>query len=392
MRIDDSATGESPSSAARTASLRVLVYADFRSSHATEWARGLREAGIDVVEVSSEATDAHASPGVVSRMRTRILRPRSPFAYRLRAHLGNGTKFQIVHTVLALLRLPARRKILSRAIEDTRPNLIHALRLPYEGLTALSCARDTPLVVSTWGQDFHPQAENDLLLRTWLRRVLPRADGLHVDERADFDRAFAYGFSRDAPTLFAAGNFGVEPNLFHPGPKRDLVVFPRRATPVSNYSVFLEAVKELQDVDAEFVGIGLSASPDALRSRDFHRRLVLTEDLPREEYASILRAARVVVSLNDVDGTANSILEALACGARVVVGSLAQYEAMARTGVPVDLVPRDDPKAVALAIRRALDEHDQTAVAVQLEFNREHNARAIVPFFEAVMAAHEARR
>ena len=39
-------------------------------------------------------------------------------------------------------------------IEEVKPDLIHAMRIPYEGMLAADAYTGIPLIVSIWGNDF----------------------------------------------------------------------------------------------------------------------------------------------------------------------------------------------------------------------------------------------
>jgi glycosyltransferase involved in cell wall biosynthesis len=71
------------------------------------------------------------------------------------------------------------------------------------------------------------------------------------------------------------------------------------------------------------VGVGLDRDPRAIQVAEVPGvQLTLTPELERTEFASLMRSASVVVSPSTSDGTPNSLLEALACGASVLAADI----------------------------------------------------------------------
>ena len=351
--------------------LRVLLYADLRSPHAQGWLEGLRAAGVAVTALSSETARA---PGVLDpadpvaflreqvvarglnhRVRRRLAGTSPPRTGAARTSAAGAPAVpargvdpvQLLETVLTVLRYPWQARALRRAVRRSRPHLVHALRFPYEGAIALTAVRSVPVVGSSWGQDFALQAASEPLLRRWLRRVLPHLRGLCVDNDADVLLARAHGMG-PVPVLEAAGNFGVDRGLFHPdqpaGPA--VVVYPRGVRRYMRHQTFLEVVRACRGrTDLVFTGVGL-ADDEAARQVQAEvgpRLLRLEGALPRPEFARLLRSASVVMSPAITDGTPNSLLEAVACGAYVMAGDVDGVRS-AMSAVPeAALLDPDDP-------------------------------------------------
>ena len=358
---------------------------------------GLVASGNTILAVSSEAVD---DPDILSP-KDSLSRARRHGA--MMAHASDGgsrtrmvrsiSHLQAVHTLLNLARLPARVLFLRRAIRSFRPDVIHALRLPYEGLTALVTSRRVPVVVSTWGLDFEPMASGDPLLRLWLRATLGRARGLHVDNPADHQRAINYGLPETVPHIYAAGNFGLDSALFHGGDEREqgLVVYPRRAIPGINYRGFVRAILEL-DSSLQFraVGVGLIEVRDELLAEFGEQamaRIELTERLTSAEFASLMRKSDVVVSPATWDGTPNTIIEAYSCGCRLVVGRLEQFEALVDAGVDMHLVDPTSWEEMHQAIRELLLQRTESSGTrvVPAEFDRVANRSRFSDFYKKVL-------
>ena len=80
-------------------------------------------------------------------------------------------------------------------IERVKPDLVHAMRIPYEGMMAADAYTGTPLLVSTWGNDFTLHAPSTRLMSHYSRWTMQVADALHADCQRDVRLAREWGFS-----------------------------------------------------------------------------------------------------------------------------------------------------------------------------------------------------
>ena len=82
--------------------------------------------------------------------------------------------------------LPKAAILLQSLISDIQPNIIHAMRIPYEGmLAALAWSSFTtpnaPLMISIWGNDFTLHAPATRQMRRLTRFTMETAGALHTD-------------------------------------------------------------------------------------------------------------------------------------------------------------------------------------------------------------------
>ncbi|PYX56511.1 MAG: hypothetical protein DMG73_15380 [Acidobacteria bacterium] len=70
-------------------------------------------------------------------------------------------------------------------IDDLRPDIVHAMRLPFEGFIAAASVKNFPLLLSVWGNDFTLFANRSRRLAALTQSALQRADGLHCDCNRD---------------------------------------------------------------------------------------------------------------------------------------------------------------------------------------------------------------
>jgi glycosyltransferase involved in cell wall biosynthesis len=83
-------------------------------------------------------------------------------------------------------------------------------------------------------------------------------------------------------------------------------------------------------------------------------RLVLTANLPPAQLADLFRRAVAVVSPSTGDGTPNSVLEGMACGALPIVGDIEPLRDLLVDVAPDGLVDPMDNTALRLQIERTL--------------------------------------
>lgn len=379
--------------------MKVLLYADFRSPHARGWRDGLLEAGIEVLTVSSERIESSGSKMPSDRMsllRERFVRASKDRGGRVGSMMRKLGEIQVVHSMIQLIRSKSRRHLLLNSIDTFRPDLVHALRLPYEGITALSSKTSTPVIVSSWGQDFVPQARRDPILKAWLHANLRSAAGFQYDSPSDLVRARDYGFPRDNPTLHAAANFGVDKSLFYDSGEqtRGLVLYARKATANCNYFGFVEAALSLMETtDATFIGIGLEKIQQEVTRRYGKydtARLRLIEEVDHDEFARLIRSAEVVVSPAYTDGMPITILDAAASGARIVAGELPQLRELVDIGVDIELIDPRESHQIARAIERQLNsKKTSNTVVLPEQYSRLRNLTRVREFYEQVLHAHQ---
>ena len=107
----------------------------------------------------------------------------------------------------------------SRLIAQLKPDLVHAMRIPFEGILAAEALRScrVPLLVSVWGNDFTLHAHGSPLLGCLTKRTMARADALHPDCHRDLLLARVWGFGEAKPAIVLPSAGGVQTDLFHAG-------------------------------------------------------------------------------------------------------------------------------------------------------------------------------
>ena len=362
--------------------MRLGFLADLRSPPARQWIGALVERGHDVHAISSHPVDPEILPGanvsviplVFSRAgaamtQARGSEGRDSSGVRLLRRLATPSSTATARALVGPPAVSFRRRALQEFIDRHRPDVFHAMRIPYEGMAA---ARITgvPLVVSVWGNDFTLYARRTRLMAHATRLTLTNASALHCDCFRDARLAREWGFPAERPIWMLPGNGGVVESVFRPGPsllRRQLgipddsriVVNPRGVREYVQTDTLFAALADVLGAlpDVHVVCPGVVRSPtmeNLVASHRLHGRVHLLPPVDRNQMADIFRAARVSVSLSTHDGTPNTLLEAMACGAVPVVGnveSVCEWVTHDRNGL---VVPPDNREAVSVALIRAL--------------------------------------
>ncbi len=262
-------------------------------------------------------------------------------------------------------------------LDEIKPDLVHALRIPFEGMLAACTPADIPMIVSIWGNDLTFHAQGSYLMREHTRRTLERADALMADAGRDIRLAYAWGFANDKPSALVPGNGGIDLNLIPHRERRvlpfikklipsraEMVVNPRGFRPGSvRNDIFFYAMPLVLERNPEiyFVCPAMAGQPQAelwVRRFKIQERVRLLPTLPQEQLWDLMSQSQIFASISSHDGTPNSLLEALACGCFPVAGDIESLREWIVPGINGLLVEPDKPQQVAEAILTALENSD----------------------------------
>ncbi len=387
----------------------ILVIADGRSTTAQSWIGNLQALNYDVSLVSTYPCAppdgireflvlpvafnqlaggggtnkvVNEKPDHVSSIRG-LLRRFSPLFLRMRYLIGP-------------LTLRHYAKPYRAFVDRIQPDLVHALRIPFEGMLGSFTPKGIPFLAATWGNDLTLHAMGSPWMRKYTRRCLQRADGLTSDTERDIRLAHQWGLAESAPTLVVPGSGGLDleailktdEGLFQPEAygipaEKAWVVNPRGLRPGSvHHRTFIEAIpKVLADApDTVFICPNLAGIKKVqawVENAGVSENTFLLPHLPQPILWALLKRALLFVSPSSHDGTPNSLLEAMACGCYPVAGRIESLEAWITPGVNGALVDPRDPDALAAAIVSALHSPEvrKDAAARNLALIRERAAR-----------------
>lgn len=354
--------------------LTVLLIADDRSPTAWGWVDAIRSAGVTVLAADGRpwprTPQVRGGKVPVAAARRRL----AAFASATPARMKAMQTFRR-SAGPSLARLRGRR--LRHVVEAVRPDVVHALRIPGEGMVATAaCPPYIPLAVSIWGNDLTLQAAMSRATARATRQVLQRADLLMCDCQRDADLAKRWGYYPDAPYAVLPGGGGIQ--AAHESHDEDacrvcercsllgidlpgrLIVNPRGAREYVRNDTLLAALARLNSkLSADVRVIFVNLDNDKKFRADVDRlglshRIQTTGLLGQQEMKCLFRRTEISVSVTSHDGTPNSLLEAMEAGAVPVCGDIAPIREWIEPGKNGYLAPYDDPAALAGALAAAL--------------------------------------
>ena len=204
--------------------MRISLVADARSPIAQSWFEAVIEAGNAIQVLSTYPVKGLTVPGslvVLPTLPVAVGRLRPSKAERASSRTSvAGREHRRANVATAprntpevdLLRTAAYRETrlraemlfrrsvghaTQRALDAFRPDVVHALRIPYEAMLIAPIMRNRPepFVVSTWGNDLTLFAAKSWAHRRLTRSVFRRTDCLHADCDRDIDLARQLGYT-----------------------------------------------------------------------------------------------------------------------------------------------------------------------------------------------------
>jgi glycosyltransferase involved in cell wall biosynthesis len=265
------------------------------------------------------------------------------------------------------LSFAARR--LQAVVDQIRPDLVHAMRIPFEGMLAARAALTAPLLISIWGNDFTLHAPATPWMSRLTRQALSAAHAVHADCQRDIRLAYEWGFPTGLPAIVLPGAGGIQLDVFYPADETEQideipqVINPRGIRAYIRNDTFFKAIPLVLDQAprTQFICIGMAGQPQAegwLREYRVAGNVHLTGPQTRQQMAELFRRSRVAVSPSTHDGTPNTLLEAMACGAFPIAGDLESLREWITPGINGLLVDPGDPRSLADAILQALVQPD----------------------------------
>jgi glycosyltransferase involved in cell wall biosynthesis len=271
-----------------------------------------------------------------------------------------------IRYLLGPYTLPKYQSELKNIISEIKPDLVHALRIPYEGMLASIIPQDIPLLVSVWGNDFTLHANANQKMKNLTVKVMNRADGVLADVYRDINLAHQWGFPETKPGLVVPGGGGIifeeieaTKQVMIPdlkiAPDIPVIVNPRGIRAYAQTDVFFQSIplvlKKLPN--AIFLCPGMSGKPEAQHWVDrlkINENVKLLPTLPQNILWSTFHHSQIAVSITTHDGTPNTLLETMACGCFPIVGDIESLREWITPGVNGVLVPPTGIAELANAI------------------------------------------
>ena len=381
--------------------MKILFVADGRSPISQNWIRHFAERGDEVYLASTFACNVdfplkrlEFTPVAFSAVKKQTTSPGSASSRAL----GLRT---LIRQWLGPLTIPRSARKLRAFIQEAQPDIVHALRVPYEGMLTAAAMQGVrlPWIASIWGNDFTLHAPSTPLMKHYTRLTMSAVHALHADCERDIRLAHEWGLSGDKPTLVTPGNGGVRCDVFYPNvelAQNPVIINPRGFRAYVRNEVFFKSIPLVlaKRPDAKFICSSMAGEARAIRwTQDLgiEHAVQLNPQLSHAQMAETFRGAQIVVSPAVHDGTPNSLLEGMACGCFPIAGDLESIREWITHGQNGLLVNPNDPRAIADAILFGLEKEDLrrnaaglNAKIISARAEYEMNMKRVVEFYERV--------
>jgi len=372
---------------------------DARSPIATNWIRHFAERGDEVFIASTFACSLdfpikqlEITPVAFSSVKKSSQRPGTASARSL------GLRTAIRHW-LGPLTIRRASQRLRGFIEEVKPDLVHAMRIPYEGMLAADSYTGVPLIVSIWGNDFTLHAPSTFLMKHYTHWTMQVVDALHADVQRDIRLAREWGLDSSKPTLVAPGNGGIRTDIFYPNPKpveEPIIINPRGFRSYVHNDSFFKAIPLVlaKHSNAKFIFALMAGESQAIQwigELEIGHAVELLPPVPHFEMADVFRRAQIVASPSIHDGTPNTLLEGIACGCFPVAGDLESIREWITPNENGLLFDSTNPQSIADAIVSAIENKNlrnkaaglnQGIIAARAEY--EQNMQKADRFYKSV--------
>jgi glycosyltransferase involved in cell wall biosynthesis len=383
--------------------MRILFIAETASIHAARWINQLKDTGWDIHIFQGIAPGYGVSPDLKFGDLYLPYISKVPSQVNLHLTLSQSSlvqKFRSNSIIEKLLRTRTEVvqdlhvRYLADLIDRIKPDVIHSLGLNINWnnmcLPVLQAKRilgdkfKAPWVYSSWGSDLDFYARQSDTHRAEAKAVLSACDYYIAECERDVRLAKELGFNGEFAGFFPA--FGGVPwdslqKLRHPGPvsHRKTILLKGRdyrmgGDPVGRAMTAMEAFSLCRDLLSDYeIVIGQASSSVVQEAEKLSAYKDLTIKLsPYVEYEEILRIlgmSRVFMAMTINDGLPSSLVEAMSLGALPIHSDLEPIREWITDGMNGLLVPAEDPRATACALKRALKDDNLVETAAYINAN-----------------------
>lgn len=285
-------------------------------------------------------------------------------------------------------------KELRRSIAEFRPDCVVSYWSHPDGAVAVRAAREAglPSAVIVGGSDILVVAKNDRRRRERIARTLQNADVVVARSRDLKMAVVKLGVDENKINVIPQG---IDGELFSPGDRAEALLrlglkpagrkllFVGNLVPVKGLEVLLAAFKHVREsaADAELFMLGQGPLRKKLeemaKSLGIEQQVHFIGPVPQAALPNWYRAVDLTVMSSHSEGIPNVLRESMACGTPWVATAVGGISEIARPGLS-ELVPANDPLALARGIVTKLGEGQQGPHKAAVEVTWKESARQLV--------------
>jgi glycosyltransferase involved in cell wall biosynthesis len=388
--------------------VRLLFVADGRSPIAVNWIRHFVDLGHEIHLVTTFVSNPPLELASITHLPVAFSGLKSADSVkRIRGALDGAGKIRLrtmIRNWLGPYTLSPPARKLSAIARKLEPDLIHAMRIPFEGMLAAQADLKSPLLTSVWGNDFTLHGLSTRKMRSLTKVTLQKTTGLHVDCNRDLRLALEWGYPQDQPAIVLPGAGGIVPEIFHSsrngvesrhltiqGLTLDIpsaspvVVNPRGFRAYVRNDTFFQSIPTILEKHEDTIFLcptmeGIREAEEWVKALGIEDSVHLLPRLTSSEMGEVYRRSLISVSPSEHDGTPNTLLESMACGCFPIAGDIESIREWIQDGTTGLLVNPAEPTELAEAVVSALRQPEflDSARAVNIDLVHDRARRSEV--------------
>ena len=173
-------------------SISIVLFADFNSAFARDWAMLIKDSHFNCTLVSSRTLapdidlDCVQPSNNVAALKRLIASRNKVNTTKSKVHDHESASISLEREFFAFFNTLMAAYYLRREVKRTNPDLVHAMRSTFEGVAAnISLPGKENIAVSIWGNDFTLHCEASRISRYLVNKLLSRIKGIHADANDD---------------------------------------------------------------------------------------------------------------------------------------------------------------------------------------------------------------
>jgi len=275
-----------------------------------------------------------------------------------------------------LVNLGRDYSILKKTLDQKQPDIIFLQTLLYPSYLILLIRKSVPVIITFWNGDVTWWAKwtgvERLLKKQIVIHGVKRATSITVNSREAYNACINYG--KSAKYIHLIRYPGVDISRFHPIDKvlakkhihenaQIIVFWPRGIADYLNFDTLVAAsqtvLKKYNDI--QFIILFANKEVDfsikeQLKSKGIEKNYSLINKIHFEDMPYYYSAADMMISISSNDSLPNTMLEAMACGCKVIMGDIPQIRDWVVDGQNGYLCPVKDADKLAECIIKVIED------------------------------------